>query len=131
MQGGCGFSLNSEAGCAAKNMEKNVSKSNAAKARSSKSRQAKQNRTIPAHAARSATNPKKKTGPVARTDSKLATVVTMLREPKGKSIDDLMKATGWQAHSVRGAISGAIKKKLGLTVTSEKANGVRVYRISA
>lgn len=55
----------------------------------------------------------------------------MLREPKGKSIDDLMKATGWQAHSVRGAISGAIKKKLGLTVTSEKADGVRVYRISA
>ena len=93
--------------------------------------QAKQNRTKAPHAARSATNPKKKTGPAARTDSKLAAVVAMLREPKGKSIDDLMKATGWQAHSVRGAISGAIKKKLGFTVTSEKADGVRVYRISA
>ena len=108
-----------------------MSKSNAAKARSNKARQAKQNRTKPDRGARAATNPKKKTGPVARTDSKLATVVAMLREPKGKSIDDLMKATGWQAHSVRGAISGAIKKKLGLTVTSEKADGVRVYRINA
>ena len=106
-----------------------MSKSNAAKDRST--RRGKQNRTKAPRAARSATNSKKQTGPVARTDSKLAAVVAMLREPKGKSIDDLMKATGWQAHSVRGAISGSIKKKLGLTVASEKADGVRVYRITA
>lgn len=112
-------------------MEQEVSKSSSAKARASKTRQAKQSRTKAPRGARAATNPKKKTGPVARTDSKLAAVVALLREPKGKSIDDLMKATGWQAHSVRGAISGAIKKKLGLTVTSEKADGIRVYRITA
>ena len=41
-----------------------------------------------------------------------------------------MSATGWQAHSVRGAISGAIKKRLGLKVTSEKSDGVRTYRIA-
>ena len=43
----------------------------------------------------------------------------------------MMAATGWQAHSVRGAISGAIKKKLGLDVRSEKTEGGRVYRIAA
>ena len=41
-----------------------------------------------------------------------------------------MEATGWQAHSVRGAISGAIKKKLGLNVMSEKTGTVRLYRIA-
>ncbi len=40
-------------------------------------------------------------------------------------------ATGWQAHSVRGAMSGAIKKKLGLTILSEKSEGRRIYRIPA
>jgi hypothetical protein len=62
-------------------------------------------------------------------NSKLASVIAMLRHPKGASIDDLCKATGWQAHSVRGAMSGAIKKKLGLAVSSGKVNGVRTYRI--
>ena len=42
-----------------------------------------------------------------------------------------MAATGWQAHSVRGAISGAIKKKLGLTVSSELVEGTRTYRVVA
>ncbi len=54
-------------------------------------------------------------------------------QPKeGASIADLMKATGWQAHSVRGAISGNLKKKLGLGIISEKVEGRgRVYRIAA
>jgi hypothetical protein len=60
---------------------------------------------------------------------KLGAVVTLLRRGCGATIPDLMAATGWQAHSVRGAISGAIKKKLGLTVESEKGEGERVYRI--
>jgi hypothetical protein len=60
---------------------------------------------------------------------KLASVIGMLRDPKGASINALCEVTSWQAHSVRGAISGAIKKKMGLKVLSEKAGGVRIYRI--
>jgi hypothetical protein len=60
---------------------------------------------------------------------KLGKVVALLRRPKGATIADLTKATQWQAHSVRGAISGTIKKKLKLTVLSEKAGEVRTYRI--
>ena len=65
----------------------------------------------------------------AEPSGKLGKVVTLLKRPKGASIADLTKATGWQAHSVRGAISGTIKKKLKLTVLSEKAGEVRTYRI--
>jgi hypothetical protein len=65
-----------------------------------------------------------------RPDSKLGIVIGMLRSTKGATIEALSKATGWQTHSVRGAISGTINKKLGLTVTSTKADGVRTYRIS-
>jgi hypothetical protein len=68
--------------------------------------------------------------PGGRQTSKLATVIALLRRPKGASIEDLCKATGWQAHSVRGALSGAIKKKLGLTVESKKMDGARVYRVT-
>ena len=67
----------------------------------------------------------------ARPGSKTAKVIALLKRSSGATLAQLMKATGWQAHSVRGAISGAIKKKLGLTVTSVKTNGVRTYRISA
>jgi hypothetical protein len=62
--------------------------------------------------------------------SKIDTVITMLRAKGGASIDQVIKATGWQAHSVRGAISGHLKKKLGLNVLSEKNDGIRLYRIS-
>ena len=61
---------------------------------------------------------------------KIATVIALLRRPDGARIDDLTAATGWQAHSVRGAMSGAIKKKLGFEISSEKAEGVRTYRIA-
>jgi hypothetical protein len=54
----------------------------------------------------------------------------MLRSTKGATIEALSKATGWQTHSVRGAISGAIKKRLGFSVASTKADGLRTYRIS-
>ena len=60
---------------------------------------------------------------------KIAAVIVLLRRPQGASLDHLMAATGWQAHSVRGAISGAIKKERGLPVTSQKTDGSRVYRI--
>ncbi len=80
-------------------------------------------------ARRSATNADAK--PSAHRGTKQATLIEMLSRPKGATIADLVTATGWQAHSVRGAISGSLKKKLGLRVTSEtvEARG-RVYRIS-
>ncbi|MEO6014736.1 MAG: DUF3489 domain-containing protein [Devosia sp.] len=62
--------------------------------------------------------------------TKLAILITALRTKKGATISDLMEATGWQAHSVRGAISGALKKKQQLDVTSTLIEGRgRVYRI--
>ena len=66
----------------------------------------------------------------SRADSKLARVVAMLRTPEGATIAAISAETGWQAHSVRGAMSGAIKKTLGLSITSNKADGVRIYRIA-
>ena len=56
----------------------------------------------------------------------------MLRRPKGATIGQIAEATGWQSHTIRGAMSGALKKKLGLNVTSEKTEGgKRIYRIPA
>ena len=65
-----------------------------------------------------------------RAVTKQALLVEVLSRKNGATITDLMDATGWQPHSVRGAISGTLKKKLGLTVTSEpiEKRG-RVYRI--
>ncbi len=65
-----------------------------------------------------------------RQGTKQALLIDLLKRKTGATIADLVKATGWQPHSVRGAISGALKKKLGLTVTSEpiEKRG-RVYRI--
>ena len=55
----------------------------------------------------------------------------MLKRPEGASIDEIVTAFGWQAHTVRGAIAGALKKKLGLNVVSEKSEGRgRIYRIA-
>jgi len=52
--------------------------------------------------------------------------------PDGSTIEEIIAATGWQSHTVRGAISGALKKKLGLEVTSEKVeNRGRVYKLPA
>lgn len=60
--------------------------------------------------------------------SKLDTLVALLRDPAGATLEAMMAATGWQAHSVRGAISGSLKKKMAITITSEKVDGVRTYR---
>ena len=66
-----------------------------------------------------------------RAGSKLDALITTLRRAAGATIPDLMDATGWQAHSVRGAISGNLKKKLNLEVVSEVLDGRgRVYRIA-
>jgi hypothetical protein len=80
----------------------------------------------PAHEATSA----KKAAP-ARRGSKTAKILDLLKRPGGVTLKELIKATGWQAHSVRGFMSGTIGKKMGTPVKSSKrAEGERVYRLS-
>ena len=69
--------------------------------------------------------------PAKTPKGKLGLLVGLLRQDEGTTVEAMMAATGWQAHSVRGAIAGAIKKVLGHTVTSTKTEGGRVYRIVA
>ena len=66
-----------------------------------------------------------------RPGTKLAKVVAALQNPDGATIFQLMCCTGWQSHTIRGALSGMVRKKLGLNVISTKAaGGERVYRIT-
>lgn len=70
------------------------------------------------------------TPPKPRAGTKQAILIEMLRRPDGATMDEIVAATGWQAHTARGAMSGALGKKLGLVVTSAKEEGRgRVYRI--
>lgn len=62
--------------------------------------------------------------------TKMEQIIAGLRRPEGMSVPDIVDLTGWQSHSVRGFMSGALKKKRGLTIVSEKIDGQRVYRIA-
>jgi hypothetical protein len=68
---------------------------------------------------------------VVRAGTKGAAIIELLRREAGATLPELVAASGWQAHSVRGFLSGTLKKKHGLTVASEKADGIRRYRIAA
>jgi hypothetical protein len=78
-------------------------------------------------------SPRKRTErPVSREGSKQSEVLALLRRPSGASLDELMTATGWRAHTVRGFISGTVGKKLGLTVESTRGEDkVRIYRLAS
>ena len=68
--------------------------------------------------------------PKTREGSKKAIVLDLLKRADGATLKDIMSATGWQAHSVRGFISGSLGKKMGLTVESfKRPDGTRAYRI--
>lgn len=68
--------------------------------------------------------------PTVRPSTKLATIIDAMRRPDGATIDQMMAQTGWQAHSIRGAISGMVRKRLGYEVVTENgADGQRAYRI--
>jgi hypothetical protein len=108
--------------------------------RASKARRAQTGATFaPAKAkGKHKASPAKKT-PTARPNatggregSKTAKVLELLKRPNGATLAELMKATGWQAHSVRGFLSGTVGKKLGLAVASVKGDdGERRYSIKA
>src|ERR1700730_14847056 len=66
----------------------------------------------------------------AKRPSKQDEVIAMLRRPEGATVDEVVSATGWQRHTVRGVFSGTLKKKLGLTLASAKEDRGRVYRIA-
>ena len=70
--------------------------------------------------------------PEARDGSKTAKILDLLKRPGGVTSKELMKVTGWQAHSVRGFLSGTVGKKMGLAVTSTKGeDGERTYSVKA
>jgi hypothetical protein len=58
-------------------------------------------------------------------------VVALLNRPQGATTAAIIEAAGWQSHSVRGFLAGVVRKKLGRTLESEKADGERVYRVTA
>ena len=72
------------------------------------------------------------TKPKPRSGTKQAMLIEMLEAPDGATIAEIAKAIKWQPHTVRGAMSGALKKRLGLTITSEKVEGRgQTYKIAS
>jgi Protein of unknown function (DUF3489) len=73
-----------------------------------------------------------KKGGAAREGTKAAKVLDLLKRPSGATLQEIIKSTGWQPHSIRGFLSGAVGKRMGLTVVSTKGDdGERTYSIKA
>jgi len=84
----------------------------------------------PKAAKRSSHGTKPRPTPAKRANSKQAKLIAMLQRNEGATIEQMAKAFGWQPHTVRGVLSGVLKKKLGLKVVSTDAESGRVYRIA-
>ena len=70
-------------------------------------------------------------GKAANSSSKQSHVIAMLQSPLGATITAMMKATGWQQHSVRGFLAGVVRKRLKLNLSSKKLDGNRIYQIAS
>jgi uncharacterized protein DUF3489 len=68
--------------------------------------------------------------PKAEPSTKQSHVIAMLQSPAGATIAAMMKATGWQQHTVRGFLAGVVRKRLKLKLGSKKVDGERVYQIT-
>jgi hypothetical protein len=89
-------------------------------------------KSVPAEATNSGSTTRKQRTPAVKPKTKLGQLEAMLRRTDGATIEQISKSLAWQEHSVRGAMSGALKKKQGLTIASERLeDGRRVYRIAA
>jgi hypothetical protein len=110
-----------------------IKKSRNPKCAAPKKRSAKSNapsRRKVTSAATNAKTPPQAGEPKVERATKQERVLTLLSKPEGTSIEEMMRATDWQQHSVRGFLAGTVKKKLGFSLTSSKSNvGVRRYRI--
>ena len=64
-------------------------------------------------------------------ESKAAVIIKLLMRPQGATLEQMMNATGWQKHSIRGFMAGTLKNKHGITAVSAKVDGSRTYRVEA
>jgi hypothetical protein len=88
--------------------------------------------SAPKDAAETSSNPDRRKPVNIRAGTKQAAIIALLQRPDGASIGEIVEATGWAVHSIRGLISGGLKKKLGLPIASDRdATRGRVYRFTA